>query len=138
MYEQMNNTHNEIIAFWDRAFATTMMPWLVEGQSAWKENWERFIETVGFGYETGLSNCSTMAAQLLELYSASYRGFTDYRHAVEKQWLHCVEGLREVQQTQEEKGREFLGNVRNLMYFAQREPFDITEEDQTHHYPGAH
>jgi len=131
MHEQINKMNRDIMQLWDKMYSDMMMPWMGEWQSNWEDSWKRWFETFRSGYEMSVSNWNRMMEQSLGLYFKSYQKSKDYREVFENQLKQSWESVKETQQTQEQKTKEFLGNIKEIISQEERKMEHASQEFRT-------
>ncbi len=111
-YEQMTKMNTEIMDYWRKAVSD--MPWPGPG-FAMGENVNPWMEMMRSGYQMSVSSWNQMMDQSLEMLLKSLKETRSYRQAMEKQIRQNWEELKSVQQNQEQKTREFFGNLANFL-----------------------
>ncbi len=111
-YEQMTKMNTEIMEYWRKAVSD--MPWPGPG-FATVENANPWMEMMRSGYQMSVSSWNQMMDQSLEMLLKSLKETRSYRQAMEKQIRQNWEELKSVQQNQEQKTREFFGNLANFL-----------------------
>lgn len=112
-YDQMFKMNNEIMDYWRKMMSET--PWMGGTQSFMGENMDPWLKAMRSGYQMSLSGWNTLMDQSLEIFLKSLRETRNYRQSMEQQIRDNWEELKNTQLTQQEKTREFFGNLADFL-----------------------
>ena len=112
-YDQMARMNNEIMNYWRKVMSET--PWIAGSQFSKGENWNPWLETMRSSYQMSLSSWHTIMDQSLEMFLESLKETRKYRQTLENQIRQNWEELKNAQQTQQERTREFFGNLASFL-----------------------
>ena len=105
--------NNEIMDYWRKMMSET--PWMGGSQSFMVESLDPWLKAMRSGYQMSLSSWNTLMDQSLEIFLKSLRETRNYRQSMEQQIRDNWEELKNTQLTQQEKTREFFGNLSNFL-----------------------
>lgn len=112
-YDQMFKMNNEIMDYWRKMMSET--PWMGASQSFMGESLDPWLKAMRSGYQMSLSRWNMLMDQSLEIFLKSLRETRNYRQSMEQQIRDNWEELKNTQLTQQEKTREFFGNLANFL-----------------------
>jgi hypothetical protein len=112
-YERMIKMNTEIMEHWGKALSD--MPWMKGSAFSTSESWNPWVEALRSGYQIGVSNWNNIMDQSLEVFLKSLRETKSYRQTLEQQIRDNWEELKKGQQNQQEKVRQFFGNLADLL-----------------------
>ncbi len=112
-YEQMTKMNAEMMDYWRKIMSEA--PWMGMVQSPLSEDVNPWIEAMKTGCQASLTSWNWMLDQGLEVFFKSLRETRNYRQAMEKQIRENWEELKNAQEAQQEKRKEFLTNLASFL-----------------------
>jgi hypothetical protein len=108
LHEQMSKLNKDSVELWDKIYSEMMSPWMNQWQTLMQDSMTQMLQAMRMSYETGVSTANRMLEQNMSCFLKSYQHGSDYQ---KQAW----ESMKEAQETQEEKTKEFLSNVKNII-----------------------
>jgi hypothetical protein len=123
LHEQMSKLNKDSVELWDKIYLEMMTPWMKQWQDLMQDSMSQMLQAMRMSYETGVSTANRMLEQNMSIFLKSYQQSSEYQK-------HAWESMKEAQETQEEKTKEFLSNVKDII---SEEEAKRGQRDQPHY-----